>query len=310
MGPTPARWCPLSFIVLRPIISTVNPLASGSAKRHYLPMKHNSIPSPKWAPTPLSRRTALGLGATAFAGLCVTPQLLSAPSAKRKVVVWSEGTANVDPSSKEVYPNDINTAIADGLKPLAAKGWEIVKAGLNDPDQGISDDLLNSTDVLIWWGHKKHDQVKDALVTKIVDRVKDGKMGFIGTHSAHFSKALKRLLGTPCSWREYVADGTSVEIIVKEPSHPICNGIKNFKLPRIERYGEPFAVPTPESVPLDGIYTRPDGKTEEGRMGLCWTIGKGRVFYFTPGHETYNDYHRPEIRKIFVNAVQWAAPAQ
>ena len=237
----------------------------------------------------ISRRTALGLGATAAAGVLLSPKLLAAAATKRKVVVWSEGTANVDPGSKGVYPDDINTAIAD---------------------QGISDALLNSTDVLIWWGHKKHGEVKDELVSKIVDRVKAGNMGFIGTHSAHFSKPLKKLLGTACSWREYVADGTSVEIIVKEPNHPICKGVKNFKLPKIERYGEPFAVPTPEAVPLDGVYTRPDGQTESGRMGLCWTIGKGKVFYFTPGHETYNDYYRPEVRRIFVNAVEWAAPGK
>lgn len=273
-------------------------------------MQQNSFSAPKQNPTQLSRRRALGLGAAATAGLVVGSELVSAAPANRTVVVWSEGTANVDPSSKGIYPNDINTAIADGLKPLGAQGWEVVKASLNDPDQGLGDDLLNRTDVLIWWGHKKHGQVKDELVSTIVARVKEGKMGFIGTHSAHFSKALKQLLGTPCSWREYVADGTSVEIIVKEPDHPICKGVKNFRLPRIERYGEPFAVPTPESVPLDGMYTRPDGRTEEGRMGLCWTIGQGRVFYFTPGHETYNDYHRPEVRKIFINAVLWAAPAR
>ena len=114
-------------------------------------------------------------------------------------------------------------------------------------------------------------------------------------------------MGTPCSWREYVDDGTSAEIIVKLPDHPICKGVKNFKL-KIERYGEPFAVPEPEAVPLDGIYTKPDGQTEPGRMGMCWTVGKGKVFYFTPGHETFHDYYRPEVRQIFVNAVQWAAP--
>jgi trehalose utilization protein len=168
---------------------------------------------------------------------------------------------------------------------------------------------LNSTDVLIWWGHKKHGDVKDEVVDKIVERVKAGKMGFIGTHSCHFAKPFKKLMGTRCSWREYVADGTSAEIIVKEPDHPICKGVKSFKLPKIERYGEPFAVPTPEAVPLDGIYTKPNGQTEPGRMGMCWTVGKGKVFYFTPGHETYNDYYRPEVRQIFVNAVQWAAPS-
>ena len=258
----------------------------------------------------ISRRAALGLGATVAAGVLLSPPGLTAAPANRKVVVWSEGTANVDPGSKAVYPNDINTAIAEGLQPLAASGWEIVKASLNDPDQGISDALLNSTDVLIWWGHKKHGDVKDQLVDQIVKRVKEGNMGFIATHSSHFCKPLKALLGTACSWGEYKADGTSVEIIVKEPGHPICKGVKDFKLPKIERYGEPFAVPTPEAVPLDGVYTRPDGQTQPGRMGLCWTIGKGKVFYFTPGHETYNDYYLPEVRLIFVNAVEWAAPSK
>ncbi len=255
----------------------------------------------------ISRRTALGLGATLATGVLLDLNLFAATT-KRKVVVWSEGTANVDSASKLVYPNDINTAIAEGFKPLEAKRWEVVKASLNDPDQGLSEERLASTDVLIWWGHKKHGEVKDELVNQIVKRVKEQGMGFIATHSAHFSKPLKQLLGTRCSWREYVADGTSVEVIVKEPDHPICQGVKNFKLPKIERYGEPFAVPPPEAVPLDGLYTKPDGQTQPGRMGLCWTVGKGKVFYFTPGHETYDDYYRPEVRQIFINAVQWAAP--
>lgn len=254
----------------------------------------------------MPRRTALSLGAVTVAGMMIAPHLLAA-SGRRKVVVWSEGTANVDPASKQVYPDDINSAIAEGLKPLESSGWQIIKASLNDPEQGLSDELLSTTDVLIWWGHKKHGEVKDALVDRIERRVKAGQMGFIGTHSCHFAKPFKRLMGTACSWREYVADGTSAQIIVKEPNHPICKGVKNFNLPKIERYGEPFAVPTPESVPLDGLYTKPNGQTEPARMGMCWTVGKGRVFYFTPGHETYNDYFRPEVRQIFVNAVQWAA---
>ncbi len=232
----------------------------------------------------------------------------AAAAETRQVVVWSEGTASEDKGSREVYPQDINTAIAAGLKPLESQSWTIVKSGLKDPEQGVPDELLNKTDVLIWWGHKKHGDVKDELVNKIVERVKDGKMGFIATHSSHFAKPYRRLMGSPCSWREYVVDGTSVEVIVKEPGHPICKGVKTFKLPKIERYGEPFAVPTPEAVPLDGLYTKPDGTTAPARMGLCWTVGKGRVFYFTPGHETYDDYYRPEVRQIFVNAVQWAAP--
>ncbi len=257
--------------------------------------------------TPISRRTALTLGASAAAGVLLAPKLFAA-LAKLKVVVWSEGSANVDKASKAVYPKDINIAIADGLKPLQTDGWQIVTASLDDPDQGLSDEVLDSTSVLIWWGHKRHGQVKDALVSKIEKRVKQDGMGFIATHSSHFAKPFKKLMGTACSWREYAADGTSAEIIVKEPDHPICKDVRNFKLPKIERYSEPFAVPTPEAVPLDGLYTKPNGKTEPGRMGLCWTVGKGKVFYFTPGHETYNDYYLTEVRRIFINAVRWAAP--
>src|SRR5215510_6683295 len=84
------------------------------------------------AGAPISRRTALALGATAAAASLLSSNLFAA-SDKRKVVVWSEGTANVDPGSKDVYPHDINTAIAEGLKPLESEGWEVIKASINDP---------------------------------------------------------------------------------------------------------------------------------------------------------------------------------
>ncbi len=255
--------------------------------------------------TGLSRRTMLGMSAVAATGLILAPEALAAAD-KRRVVVWSEGTASKDEGSKQVYPDDINSAVAEGLKALA--GWEIITASLDDPDQGVSEERLQATDVLIWWGHKRHGDVKRELVDRIDKRVREQGMGFIALHSSHFAAPFKKLMGTTCSWGEYVADGTSVQIIVKEPNHPICKGVKDFTLPKIERYGEPFKVPTPEAVPLDGIYTKPNGVTQPGRMGLCWTVGKGRVFYFTPGHETYNDFYRPEVRLILRNAVEWVAP--
>lgn len=248
----------------------------------------------------MSRRAALGLGATAAATLVLPLQAWGA-SGKRRVVVWSEGTA-----PKDVYPKDINGAIADGLK-KALPDWEVELACIDDPNQGAGEDLLKRADVLMWWGHKRHREVKDEVVEAIYKRVHDEGMGFISLHSSHFAKPYKRLMGTRCSWGEYKADGTSVQITVKEPDHPICKGVKDFALPLIERYGEPFAVPEPEAVPLDGEYTKPDGTKAPGRMGLCWTIGKGRVFYFTPGHETYNDFFRPEVQLIMANAVKWAA---
>jgi trehalose utilization protein len=245
-------------------------------------------------------RRLFALVAAAAAGMVLTFNVGAAP-ANRVVVVWSEVTA-----PKNVYPQDINGAIAAGLKGL--EGWDVITANIDQPNQGISDDLLNRTDVLIWWGHKRHGEVKDDLVNRIVKRVKEQGMGFISVHSSHYAKPYKKLMGTACSWGEYVADGTKVHVTVKEPSHPIAEGVKDFDLPAIERYGEPFAVPQPEAVVFDGTYTKPNGSTAPGRMGLCWTVGKGKVFYFTPGHETYKDFYLDPVPRIFRNAVAWAAP--
>jgi len=168
---------------------------------------------------PISRRTLLG-GSLALAGGALFGRAASAvPGAKRKaprrVVVWSEGTA-----PKNVYPNDVNAAIAEGLKPL--KNWEVVTASINDADQGLPDSVLSNTDVLIWWGHQRHGDVKDELVDRVVQRVKSGEMGFIATHSAHYSKTLKAILGTPCGWSYYTDDGAKLEVVVKAPTHPIA----------------------------------------------------------------------------------------
>lgn len=250
--------------------------------------------------TKISRRTLLGVGALAAAGTLCNLNVFAA-SNKKRVLVWSEGTA-----PKNMYPNDIRGAIAEGFQ-IGLPDWEVVTATLKDPDQGVSDEMLKQTDVLMWWGHQKHGDVKDELVNKIEKRVKEEGMGFISLHSSHFAKPWKKLMGTACSWGEYVADGTSAKVIVKAPEHPIAQGVKDFELPKIERYGMPYKVPTPEAVVFDGLYTKPNGQTAPGWMGLTWTLGKGKAFYFTPGHETYNDFFRPEVRTIMANAVKWAA---
>jgi len=249
----------------------------------------------------ISRRKVLALGAV-VAGQMILGRNLPAAESKRRVVVWSEGTA-----PKNVYPNDINTVVAEGLK-ASLKDWEVVVANLSDADQGCSPESMKKTDVLLWWGHQKHGQVKDENVAEIVRRVKEDGMGFIALHSSHFCKPLKRVLGTNCGFKAYVADGSALKVIVKDPSHPIAKGVKDFEQPHTERYSEPFQVPEPEAVPFDGEYTLPDGSKEKSRQGLCWTCGKGKVFYFQPGHETYPVYEDPNIRLILHNTVLWAAP--
>jgi trehalose utilization protein len=250
-------------------------------------------------------RTSLLIVTAVAAGLILsmiigTARAEKAP-AKRCVVVWSEGTA-----PRNVYPNDISGAIAEGLKGL--KGWEVVEANLSDPNQGLPDELLKRTDVLIWWGHRRHDQVKDELVEKVVRRVKEEGMGFISLHSSHFAKPNKKLMGSPCSWGAYVSDSNTLKISVKDSNHPIARGIGEFTITHNERYSEPYAVPQPKAVVFEGTYTLNNGTTDTSRQGLTWEIGKGKVFYFQPGHETNPVFFDPNIRKIMLNAVEWAAP--
>lgn len=238
-----------------------------------------------------------------FAALVMGMAVCALAAPKRTVVVWSEGTA-----PKNVYPKDINGAIAEGLKASPVmKDWEVVVASLNDPDQGISDELLKRTDVLIWWGHTKHGNVKDELAKKVERRVKEEGMGFIALHSAHFAKPNKLLMGTPCSFAAYVCDTKETEVQVTMGDHPIAKGVKaEFTVANDERYTDPYAVPPTSETPFKGTHIRKDGTREDGKMGYCWTIGKGRFFYLQLGHETNPIFFHPEIRKIMANAVAWA----
>jgi trehalose utilization protein len=272
--------------------------------------------------TEISRRRLLGLGVAAAGGLVLGKSaqgaaaqnaMALAMAAKtaargggmRTVVVWSEGTA-----PKNVYPNDINAAIAEGLK-KSLTGWDVVVANLSDADQGLPDGLLAKCDVLIWWGHKKHKDVKDELVGKIVKRVKDEGMGFIALHSSHFAKPNKALMGTPCSWGAYKGDSTTCTVKVKDARHPIAEGLPaEFTFKHEERYSDPYAVPPPKSLVFGGFHKVKDGSVDNAAMGLAWDIGKAKFFYFQPGHETNPVFLDPNVQKLMANAVKWAAPAK
>lgn len=251
-----------------------------------------------------------------LAAITVTAPLLFAAESKpialpqkpRTIVVWSEGTAPTN-----VYPNDINTAIVEGLK--ADKRFAndtIIAASLNDPDQGINDALLAKTDVLLWWGHKKHKQVGDELTAKIKQRWMDGKMGFIGLHSAHFAKPNKALMGTACSFSLYKADTTTTKVTVTDKNHPISEGIpESFTVENHERYGDPYIVPEGYQCMFEGLSTMKNGKTDNAKMGFAWESvngSKSRFFYFQLGHETNPIYFDPNIRKIVANATEWVMP--
>jgi trehalose utilization protein len=216
-----------------------------------------------------------------------------------RVLAWSEMTEPAD-----VYPKGINGALADYLN--TCKGITATTAQIDDPDQGVSTAALAETDVVMWFGHKRHGDVTDETVARVVNAVKDRGAGYLALHSSHFAKPLKALLGTACSFRTYIHDGKPGRILVTAPDHPIAKGVEDFVIPHEEWYGEPFEVPTPEAIVVGGVY---NDDTELTRDGLVWTVGKGRVFYFRPGHETYPIFNMPPVRRIIENGVRWLARA-
>lgn len=218
-----------------------------------------------------------------------------------RVTVWNENYhEQKKPDVREQYPYGIHNAIGDALK--QEQNTKVVTATQDQPEFGLPDDLLENTDVLIWWAHALHQEIPDELAQKIQKQVNKG-MGFIALHSAHFSKPFKYLMGTSCSlrWRE----GDRERVWCVSPGHPIAEKIPSeFELESEEMYGEYFDIPQPDEQVFLGWFSG----GELVRAGCCWTRGLGRVFYFQPGHETYPTYHNPIIQQILKNAVVWAAP--
>ena len=217
-----------------------------------------------------------------------------------KVTIWNENHHERKEHIAAIYPKGMHGAIADGI---AAEDYAIRIATLQEPEHGLTDEVLRETDVLIWWGHSRHDDVDDAVVDKVCARVLDG-MGFIALHSAHFSKVFRKLMGTPCSLQWRVADEKE-RLWVVNPTHPIARGVgRYFELEQEEMYGEHFDIPEPEEL----VFVSWFQGGEVFRSGCTFRRGRGKIFYFRPGHEKYPTFHNENVLRVISNAVRWSAP--
>lgn len=221
---------------------------------------------------------------------------------KIRVTVWNEFRHEKKAgAAKELYPNGIHAKVKEFLD--ECDDLEVRLAALDDPDNGLPPEVLDNTDVLVWWGHTAHNAVPDELADKIRDRVYEGKMGFVAMHSAHKSKPFMRIVGTNgnLSW------GRNQKEIVWNlcPASPIAAGIPDhFVLEEEELYAEPFYIPQPDKLIFGSWF-------EDGymfRSGACFVRGAGKVFYFQPGHETCRSFYNPYVQQILKNGVHWVAP--
>ncbi len=239
-----------------------------------------------------------------------------------RVLVWDENGSHIP---VDVYPDNIRGAIATGLSELGTDQVAVRTTHLDEPYQGLPGLILNEIDVLIWWGHRRHDEVTDENADRIAEHVQQHGLGFIALHSAHYSKPFTKTLGCTGDlrggWRDELFPE---EIQVCAPRHPITHGVPGFTLALEEMYGAPFDVPPPETVVFQSYFPHDRAYFP---CGCCWTVGAGidpqfrsgpghgvgqgkgagRMFYFRPGHETVPTYFNPDIRHVLLNAVRWAA---
>ena len=226
-----------------------------------------------------------------------------------RVTVWGENFHEKSERDRagmaERYPDGMHGAIATGLSELLGDSVTVRLATQDQPEHGLTEDVLAGTDVLTWWGHATHAGVADSVVDRVQERVLGG-MGLLVLHSGHFSKIFRRLMGTTCSlaWR----NSRDTELIwTVNPSHPITAGIPHpIVINEHEMYGEFFDIPAPDEL----IFLSTFSSGEVFRSGCCWRRGKGKVFYFSPGDQEYPIYHHPDIKRVLANAVLWARPEQ
>ena len=279
-----------------------------------------------------------------------------------RLLIWDER----QPEQKQAYGMFLGDYLAAQFEKLP--GITVTSVGIDDPEQGLSDDILDNHDVLIWWAHVRHGEISRETSQRIVSRVRDGRLSLIPLHSAlssrpfidamrtcavidaaglatemsgDFPSRVELTLKDPgpevvrpevdpravgiqmvlnvdgtamadvplpaCSigsWRE---DSKPSHIQVLAPHHPIAAGLPaTFTIPHTEMYNEPFQVPAPDVVVL---YERWDAG-EEFRSGCLWNLGKGKVFYFRPGHETDDVFTHPEPMRVLENAVRFLALQQ
>ena len=217
------------------------------------------------------------------------------------VTVWNEYIHERESEKvKAIYPDGMHKAIADHLN--SQDGLSAATSSLEQPEHGLTEQVLSQSDVLIWWGHLAHDQVAEEIVQRVQRHVLEG-MGLIVLHSGHISKIFRRLMGTSCSlgWRE----GKDRQRIWNlAPGHAITQGIGDaIELGNEETYGERFDIPEPDEL----LFITWSSTGYVLRSGCVFNRGHGRIFYFAPGHETFPTFHNSEILRVITNAVCYTA---
>ncbi|KQR64180.1 glutamine amidotransferase [Arthrobacter sp. Leaf337] len=219
-----------------------------------------------------------------------------------RVVVWGENRhEQVQPKVAEIYPEGMHNTIRQGIEENLGQQAKVTTVTLDDPEHGLTEEVLANTDVLVWWGHAAHAEVSDHVVERVHTHVLAG-MGLVVLHSGHWSKIFGKLMGTSCTLRWRSEQDREIVWTV-DPTHPIAKGIPHpFIIPEQEMYGEFFDIPAPDEL----IFLSTFSGGEVFRSGCTFKRGYGKIFFFSPGDQDYPVYHHKDVRRVIANGVEWA----
>ncbi len=219
-----------------------------------------------------------------------------------RVLVWGENRhEQVEPQVAQRYPNGMHGAIADGIRENLGAAARVRTAVFDDPQHGLTEEVLADTDVLTWWGHAAHSEVDDEVVDRVHRHVLAG-MGLVVLHSGHWSKIFGKLMGTSCTLR-WRSEHDRELVWTVDPTHPIAQGVPNpIVIEEQEMYGEFFDIPVPDELIFISGFTG----GEVFRSGCTFKRGFGKIFYFSPGDQDFPVYFHQDVRRVISNGVQWA----
>lgn len=229
---------------------------------------------------------------------------------KIRVTVFNEHNQDRYEPVSVVYPQGIHETVADAFREDQA--FEVKTITQDMPEHGLSAALLADTDVLVWWSHLDNALLDDEIAGRVCRRVVEGGMGFLALHSGIYSKPWQRMLGicyNAGAWGRFrcTASGERQRVWVIAPGHPIAEGIGDcIEIAHDEMYGEPLLMPDPDKTVFISWW---EGG-EVARSGCVFERGRGRLFQFTPGHETFPIYEQAEVRRVLRNAARWLAPPE
>lgn len=227
-----------------------------------------------------------------------------------RVTIFCEHNQDRYEPVKSVYPDGIHGALAAAYE--AEPGFSVTIATQDMPEHGLTEELLANTDVLVWWSHLDNPQFDDVVADRVCRHVVGRGMGFLSLHSSAFSKPWQRMMGIyydAGSWGRFrtMPKGEKQRLWIINPGHPIVDGLKDFvEIPQDEMYGEPQLVPEADQTVFISWWEGGD----VCRSGLVFFRGRGKIFQFTPGHETFPIFYQPEVQLILRNAAKFLAPSE